>query len=132
RGARGRRGGGRARRRGARPPSRRRRRGRIAWRAMSADLQSEAVALLQRLIRFRTVNPPGDERACQEFLAERLSAVGFECELLGAVPDRPNLVARLRGREEGPTLGLLGHVDTVLATPEEWERDPWSGDVADG
>lgn len=99
---------------------------------MSADLQSEAVALLQRLIRFRTVNPPGDERACQEFLAERLSAVGFECELLGAVPDRPNLVARLRGREEGPTLGLLGHVDTVLATPEEWERDPWSGDVADG
>ena len=26
----------------------------------------------------------------------------------------------------------LGHVDTVLANPSEWQHDPWSGDVADG
>jgi acetylornithine deacetylase/succinyl-diaminopimelate desuccinylase-like protein len=26
----------------------------------------------------------------------------------------------------------LGHVDTVLAAPEEWDFDPWSGEVADG
>ena len=29
-------------------------------------------------------------------------------------------------------LCLLSHVDTVLADPEEWTHDPWSGDVADG
>src|SRR5918911_810890 len=32
----------------------------------------------------------------------------------------------------GPSLGLLSHVDTVLADPEDWSRDPWSGEVVDG
>ena len=44
----------------------------------------------------------------------------------------PNLVARLRGAGDGPTLCLLSHVDTVLADADEWQRDPWSGDVVDG
>ncbi len=52
--------------------------------------------------------------------------------LHGAVPERPNLVARLRGVADGPTLCLLSHVDTVLATAADWTRDPWSGDVAVG
>ncbi|HEY1834567.1 MAG TPA: M20/M25/M40 family metallo-hydrolase [Solirubrobacteraceae bacterium] len=95
-------------------------------------LAEEVQELLGRLIRFNTVNPPGDERPAQEFLAEHLNAAGFECELLGAEPNRPNLVARLRGQSEGPTLCYLGHVDTVLADAEEWTRDPWSGEVADG
>jgi acetylornithine deacetylase/succinyl-diaminopimelate desuccinylase-like protein len=96
------------------------------------SLAEEVQELLGRLIRFNTVNPPGNERSAQEFLAEHLTAAGFECELLGAEPDRPNLVARLRGASEGPTLCYLGHVDTVLADAEEWTHDPWSGDVADG
>jgi acetylornithine deacetylase/succinyl-diaminopimelate desuccinylase-like protein len=90
------------------------------------------VELLQRLIRFDTVNPPGNERPAQEDLAGLLSAAGFEVELAGRTAERPNLVARLRGRSDGPTLCLLSHVDTVYATPEEWQHDPWSGDVADG
>src|ERR671938_206500 len=100
--------------------------------ATSADLQAEAVDVLQRLIRYNTVNPPGNERAAQEYLAKYLRGAGFECELLGRTEERPNLVARLRGAGDGPTLCLLSHVDTVLATPEEWTHDPWSGDVADG
>ncbi len=99
---------------------------------MSADLAAEAQELLQELVRCDTVNPPGNERPAQERLAGRLSEAGFACELLGAEPDRPNLLARLRGREDGPTLCYLGHVDTVLADPEEWTHDPWSGDIADG
>jgi len=95
----------------------------------------EAEALLARLIRFNTVNPPGNERAAQEYLADHLTAAGFECELLGAEPERPNLIARLRapaGAQDGPTLCYLGHVDTVLADPADWTHDPWSGDIADG
>ncbi len=95
-------------------------------------LAQEATGLLQRLIRFNTVNPPGDERPAQEYLAAHLRDAGFECELLGATPQRPNLVARLRGVRPGPTLCLLGHVDTVLADPREWTHDPWSGEIADG
>jgi acetylornithine deacetylase/succinyl-diaminopimelate desuccinylase-like protein len=96
---------------------------------------AEAVELLSRLIRFNTVNPPGNERPAQEFLAEHLSSAGFDCELLGAEPGRPNLLARLSapdGAEDGPTLCYLGHVDTVLADAGDWSHDPWSGDVADG
>jgi acetylornithine deacetylase/succinyl-diaminopimelate desuccinylase-like protein len=61
-----------------------------------------------------------------------LEQAGFECELAAAEPERPNLVARLRGESEGPTLTLLGHVDTVRADREAWSRDPWSGDLVDG
>jgi acetylornithine deacetylase/succinyl-diaminopimelate desuccinylase-like protein len=108
---------------------------------VSTHPAAEAQELLQRLIRFNTVNPPGNERAAQEYLAEHLTRAGFHCELLGAQPERPNLVARLRSPGvaagpsspgEGPTLCYLGHVDTVLADPAEWSHDPWSGDIEDG
>ncbi len=92
-------------------------------------LQDETARVLQRLIAFNTVNPPGNERACLEWLELYLSEAGFDCELLGAEPERQNLIARLRGTGTGPTLGLLSHVDTVLATPEDWQRDPWSGEI---
>jgi acetylornithine deacetylase/succinyl-diaminopimelate desuccinylase-like protein len=94
-------------------------------------LGPRAVELLQRLIRANTVNPPGNERPLQEELAATLTDAGFECELLAAEPERPNLVARLRG-SDGPTLTILGHIDTVRADPEEWSRDPWSGELVDG
>ena len=99
---------------------------------VAADLQQDTAQLLQRLIRCNTVNPPGNERALQEGLAADLREAGFEVQLHGAVPERPNLVARLRGAADGPTLCLLSHVDTVLATAADWTHDPWSGDVADG
>ena len=98
----------------------------------SSEVGAEAVTLLGELIRFKTVNPPGDERAAQEYLSERLTAAGFECELLAAEPQRPNLIARLAGDAPGPTLCLLGHVDTVPADPSEWSFDPWAGDVVNG
>jgi acetylornithine deacetylase/succinyl-diaminopimelate desuccinylase-like protein len=97
-----------------------------------ADLEARAVELLQGLIRFDTVNPPGNEAPAQEWLRERLEAAGFTCELLAAVEGRPNLVARLAGASDGPTLCLLGHVDTVLADPAEWSVDPWSAELRDG
>ena len=97
-----------------------------------AQLEGRTTELLQRLIRFNTVNPPGNEQAAQEFLKGLLERAGFECELLAAVEGRPNLVARLKAASDGPRLCLLGHVDTVLANPEEWTVDPWSGELRDG
>ncbi len=99
------------------------------------DLQGEATEVLQRLVQFNTVNPPGNERPAIEYLAEYCRGAGFETELLGSVDGRPNLVATLAaadGAAAGPTLVYLGHVDTVLADPSEWQHDPWSGELADG
>jgi acetylornithine deacetylase/succinyl-diaminopimelate desuccinylase-like protein len=95
------------------------------------DLEQRAVELLQRLIRFNTVNPPGNERAAQEFLRDLLEGAGFAVELLGAEDGRPNLIATLPGGSDGPTLSYLGHVDTVLADPADWTVDPWSGELRD-
>jgi acetylornithine deacetylase/succinyl-diaminopimelate desuccinylase-like protein len=99
---------------------------------MAPDLQLKTTEVLRQLVRFNTVNPPGNERPAISYLADYLREAGFEVETLGAQPDRPNLVADLHGRQDGPTLCYLGHVDTVLADPSEWDHDPWSGDVEDG
>ncbi len=100
--------------------------------APQADLGTEAVGLLQRLIRIDTSNPPGNEAEAQELLRELLTGAGFECELAADVPGRPNLVARLRGAASGPVLCLLSHVDTVPADRGDWSTDPWSGELRDG
>jgi acetylornithine deacetylase/succinyl-diaminopimelate desuccinylase-like protein len=102
----------------------------MRWYSMA--LADDATNLLQRLIRMNTVNPPGNERPAQEMLRDELERVGFECELLGMTDERPNLVARLPGSEDGRRLCYLSHVDTVLADPGEWSVDPWSGEVRDG
>jgi len=96
------------------------------------DLGGATTKLLSELIGLDTTNPPGAERGAQEMLAARLDEAGFECELVGREPERPNLVARLAGAKDGPTLCALSHVDTVPADPDEWSFDPWSGEVADG
>ncbi|HYP49001.1 MAG TPA: M20/M25/M40 family metallo-hydrolase, partial [Thermoleophilaceae bacterium] len=97
-----------------------------------ADLERRTTEILQRLIRFNTVNPPGAEQAAQEYLKGVLEGAGFSCELLADVPGRPNLVARLAARADGPRLCLLGHVDTVLADPRAWSADPGAGELRDG
>jgi acetylornithine deacetylase/succinyl-diaminopimelate desuccinylase-like protein len=97
-----------------------------------AALERRTTELLQRLIRFNTVNPPGNEGPAQEWLKGVLDEVGFDCVLLEAVPGRPNLVAHLAAAADGPALCLLGHVDTVPADPRDWQLDPWAGELRDG
>ena len=94
-------------------------------------LREEVTALLQELLRLNTVNPPGNETIAAELLRDYLAQSGIPCELVGRSPDRLNLIARLPGGD-GPSLAFLAHTDTVRADPEEWARDPWSGDLVDG
>ena len=96
------------------------------------SLREETTGLLQELIRIDTVNPPGNETAAAEHLRAYLERNGVSCELYAKVPDRANLVARIPGTGEGPRLLFLSHTDTVLADPQEWQRDPWCGDLRDG
>src|SRR5947208_785005 len=99
---------------------------------IAADLRVETVRLLAELIRIDTTNPPGNETPAAERLAAFLASAGVEPRLVGRVPERANLVARLPGRGEGPTLMLLGHTDVVLADPGEWSVPPFAGLERDG
>jgi acetylornithine deacetylase/succinyl-diaminopimelate desuccinylase-like protein len=95
------------------------------------SLRGEVTDLLSRLIRVDTTNPPGNETAAAELLRDYLEPNGVECELYARVPERANLVARIRGRGEGPSLLFLGHTDVVLADAGEWSVPPFSGEVRD-
>ena len=92
----------------------------------------DVVRLLQELIRLDTTNPPGNETLAAEHLRDYLTAAGVECELFARVPERANLVARIRGTGDGPSLALLSHTDVVLADAREWERAPFGGELVDG
>jgi acetylornithine deacetylase/succinyl-diaminopimelate desuccinylase-like protein len=93
---------------------------------------SEVADLLSRLIAVDTTNPPGNETAAAELLRDYLESNGVACELYARVPERANLVARIPGGDDGPSLLLLGHTDVVLADPAEWSVPPFSGVVRDG
>lgn len=87
-----------------------------------------AVALLKELIQRRSVTP--DDAGCQEILAERLRAIGFECETL-IFGDVTNLWARRGNR--APVLCFAGHTDVVPTGPlEEWDTDPFVPVEKDG
>lgn len=107
----------------------------------SVDARTDdLVALTADLIRFPTVNPPGEAyRPCAEFIAERLKKRGFEVELIrgeGTPGDndrypRVNVIARFDGRSPGPTVHFNSHIDVVEAG-EGWTVDPFAGLVKDG
>ncbi|MFW6174753.1 MAG: M20/M25/M40 family metallo-hydrolase [Chloroflexota bacterium] len=93
---------------------------------------TDPVDLLSSLIRFDTTNPPGNERACIEYLESLLSGAGIDTELYWKERERPNLVARLRGRAEAAPLLLYGHADVVSADERQWEHAPFDGRLVDG
>jgi len=90
-----------------------------------------AVELLQRLIRFDTTNPPGNEAECIDFLHGLVEEAGAETEVYAKEPGRPNLVARLRGGAKQPLL-LQGHVDVVTTVGQDWAHPAFSGELVDG
>lgn len=69
--------------------------------------------LAQQLLRFDTINPPGNEAACMQFLADWLREQGFEVSLTSFGTGRWNAVARLVGTGPGKPLAFTGHLDTV-------------------
>jgi len=94
--------------------------------------RSGATELLRDLIQAASPNPPGDERAAAAVIRGYLAGIpGIEIEDAGVHPARPMIVARLRGRREGPALLLNGHMDTVPAGGR-WTRDPFGAEIADG
>ena len=90
---------------------------------------AEVTGLLQRLIRVDTTNPPGNETLAAELLRDYLEDAGVECKLYARDPSRANLVARIPGRGDGPSLAFLSHTDVVLADPAEWARAPFGGEL---
>jgi acetylornithine deacetylase/succinyl-diaminopimelate desuccinylase-like protein len=84
--------------------------------------------LLERYVRIRTVNPPGNEIEGARFLADRLAEAGVKGEIIEAAPGRASLYARIKGKRAGDALMLLNHID-VVPPVGKWDRPPFSGSV---
>ena len=97
-----------------------------------APFYERPAELLQQLIRFNTTNPPGNERECVKWIDELLRDGGYETKIFTKDPERPNLLARLEGRGEAPSLLLYGHVDVVPVEGQNWQHPPFEGKNVDG
>ncbi|MHA6804244.1 M20/M25/M40 family metallo-hydrolase [Salinifilum ghardaiensis] len=102
--------------------------------------EEEVAGLTSELIRIDTSNT-GDpdtlnpERPAAEYVAERLTEVGYEVTFVesGDQRGRANVIARLPGADpERGGLLVHGHLDVVPADPAEWTVHPFSGAVQDG
>jgi acetylornithine deacetylase/succinyl-diaminopimelate desuccinylase-like protein len=94
-------------------------------------IRSEVTEILRALIRIDTTNPPGNETPAATFLKSYLEGAGVECELVARDPKRANLVARIKGTGEGPTLALMGHTDVVPADHQAWTHPPFDAHLDD-
>ncbi|WNI14824.1 M20/M25/M40 family metallo-hydrolase [Actinacidiphila sp. ITFR-21] len=99
--------------------------------------EDEVVDLCSELIRIDTSNygdhsGPG-ERAAAEYVAEKLAEVGLEPRIFESHKGRASTVARIEGEDRSrPALLIHGHTDVVPANADDWTRDPFGGEIADG
>jgi acetylornithine deacetylase/succinyl-diaminopimelate desuccinylase-like protein len=96
------------------------------------SLREEVTALLRLLVACDTSNPPGREAQAAAILEGYLEPCGVECERVAKDPERPNLLARLPGRGDGPSLAFLGHLDVVQARRQDWSVEPFGAVLKDG
>ena len=94
---------------------------------------SEALGLLKELIRFRTVNPPGNEAELLRHVAGVLRKDGIDSEIVEPEPGRGVLRAVLKGDGSKPApLLLLAHVDVVGVEEGKWSMDPFEAVEKEG
>ena len=102
--------------------------------------REEMVELARALIRFPTINPPGDAyQPCTEFIGRRLSDRGFAVNYVRAAGTpgdserhpRINVIARRQGNAAGPSVHFNSHID-VVQTGAGWTLDPFAAVIRDG
>jgi acetylornithine deacetylase len=78
------------------------------------------------LIRTPSVNPPGDEVPISKVILEKLRVLGVtERRIVGALAERPNVLAHVQGTKPGRTMMLSGHIDTKPpGNLDEWKTNP--------
>ncbi len=102
--------------------------------ARIASRADEMIRFASQLVATPSPNPPGDARAVAEVIVREARILGLPApEVLAEVPEHPNLVFKLRGRQPGPTLVITGHTDTKpVGADARWSTDPLKPTIQDG
>jgi acetylornithine deacetylase/succinyl-diaminopimelate desuccinylase-like protein len=95
-----------------------------------AQVDAETMQHFQALLRFDTTDPPttppGVEKPAVEYLKQVLDKEGIPTQVYALEPNRPNLIARLRGSGKAQPLLIMAHTDTVNIDPKKWTFPPFS------
>src|SRR5260221_708571 len=89
----------------------------------------DAISLTRSLLRFDTVNPPGQERDCARHIGALLQTWGFRVAYHEFEEARTSVIAHAGGSESKQPLCLTGHIDTVPLGARAWSRDPFAGET---
>jgi acetylornithine deacetylase/succinyl-diaminopimelate desuccinylase-like protein len=99
----------------------------LDWNAVD----DEAMRHFQALLRMDTSDPPGNEKPAADYLKQVLEKEGIPVQVFSVEPQRPNVVARLKGDGSKRPLLVMGHTDTVNIDPKKWSHPPF-GAVREG
>ena len=94
------------------------------WNA--AAIEQETMQHFQALLRLDTSSPPGNEIRAADYLAQVLKREGIPYEVFAKDPQRPNLVARIKGNGKKRPILVMGHTDVVTVDPKKWTFPPFS------
>ena len=86
-------------------------------------LEAETMRHYQTLVRFDTT---AAERPAAEYIRQVLEQEGIPARIYALEPDRPNVVARLKGSGRKRPLLIMGHTDTVSVDASKWKFPPFS------
>jgi acetylornithine deacetylase/succinyl-diaminopimelate desuccinylase-like protein len=91
-----------------------------------AAVDSETIHHFQALLRIDTRDPPGAEKAAADYLVGVLKAAGIEAQTYALEPNRPNVVARIKGNGSKRPVLVMGHTDVVNVDTTKWRFPPFS------
>ena len=99
------------------------------WNATA--IEAETMQHFQALLRLDTSSPPGNEIRAVEYLQQVLRREGISYQVFAKDPQRPNLVARIKGNGKKRPILVMGHTDVVTVDPQKWTFPPF-GATRDG
>ena len=92
------------------------------WKAFD----EETLLHFQALLRLDTMDPPGNEKPAADYLRQVLEKEGIATQVFALEPNRPNVVARLKGNGKKRPLLVMAHTDVVNVDPAKWTFPPFS------
>jgi acetylornithine deacetylase/succinyl-diaminopimelate desuccinylase-like protein len=106
--------------------------GGIDWKAADAETLRHFQAIVQIDSTDPPTTPPGVEKPVVDYLRSVLEKEGIPTQTFSIDPNRPNLVARLKGNGTKRPLLLMAHTDTVNIDAAKWTHPPFSALRQDG
>jgi acetylornithine deacetylase/succinyl-diaminopimelate desuccinylase-like protein len=90
------------------------------------QVEAETMQHFQALLRFDTSDPPGNEKPAADYLKQVLEREGIPVEIISIEPNRPNVVATLKGNGSKRPLLIMAHTDVVNVDPAKWTHPAFS------